>query len=118
MVVSNSQNRKADVVQRHTYEATREANNVANSRWAVDPGLLHAGPGDTVKWTVHDSSQRQIQVHDISQELFLPDSLCQEGNTFRATINPNAESGKYYEYRFFYGNDEAHGGSAPGVIID
>jgi plastocyanin len=117
MVINNLQQRKADVVRRHTFETSREKDVVASARWMIDPGVIHASPGDTVKWTVHDSNHRDVYLRDVDQ-VFEPGSFSQEGNTCRATISAKAERCHYYEYRFFWGSDEAHGGSAPGVIIE
>jgi hypothetical protein len=66
---------------------------------------------------VLDPKHRDIYLNDVDH-VFEPGSFHQTGNSARATINANAELGRYYEYRFFWGNDEAQGGSAPGVIID
>jgi plastocyanin len=115
VVTSSSQERRAVVVLRNTYTTDRSVDQVASSRWAVDPGLLHAYPGDTVRWTVDDLENRDSDIRDIDGVF---DNITCRGKTCTATIKDTAVHGRRYEYRFFWGPDEAHGGSAPGVIID
>jgi hypothetical protein len=110
-----AQNRKADVIKRNTFAT--EDDRILSSKWAVVPGIVHALPGETVHWKVHDTGHRDIVLRD-PNGVFEAGSFNQAGNDASALISRSAEQGRYYEYRFFWGSDEAQGGSAPGVIID
>jgi hypothetical protein len=102
------------VVQRNSYPPNQ--NQPASSKWAVYPGLVVASPGKTLGWKVQDSKDLPITLKDIGN-LFEAGSFAQSGKEATATIREGAAPG-YYEYRFFWGKDEAQGGSAPGVIIE
>lgn len=115
-MVSSTPNREAFVFLRNTYTSSREVDKIDSSKWAVEPGVIHAYPGETVHWTVLDSSNRNIDLRDIQGVFDGP--VTTSGNQASAKISAKAKLGHYYEYRFFWGNDEAQGGSAPGVIIE
>jgi|SRR3954469_18647030 plastocyanin len=115
VITGSSQERRAVVVLRNTYTSDRSVDQVASSKWAVDPGSLHARPGDTVRWTVDDVSSRDSAIRDVHGVF---DDIDCRGKVCTATVKSTAVPGRRYEYRFFWGPDEAEGGSAPGVIID
>jgi len=115
MVVTNSQERPVAVVKRYTFPNTLNQDG-ATTNWVADPPRVSASRGDTVRWTVDDTSlNRQIEIRNVHG--VFTNITCQ-GNVATATIKDDAVVGRHYVYRFFWGPDEAEGSSAPGVIIE
>jgi hypothetical protein len=105
----------ADVIKRNSYAT--EDDRILATKWSVVPGLVHVRRGDTVHWKVYDADHRDIRLRD-PNGVFEAGSFNQSGNNASARVSSSVQQGRYYEYRFFWGSDEAQGGSAPGVIID
>lgn len=84
------------------------------AEWRVDPGHKVVSPGQTVTWRFFDCDDPAI---DLSGAPLKPQDVPITGGVGHATVNGDADPG-FYTYRVTCGEEDAEGGTRPGVIVD